>query len=272
MRHVCWVLGLLVLFAASAALAGTAETASQAASGVAAGSAFVPKAPDITPGAAGPLTAMCGVLKSRPAFSFTAEVSAEHVYPNGQTIQITRIVKMAVKRPDKLYARITGDERDRLFVYDGKTVAVADFDRGVYAIADAPATIDAMLDMLTQKYGINAPLSDLLYADPCATMLQDVRTGDCVGSHLAAGKTCDHLAFAQKDADWQLWVEKGKTPLPRKLVITDKEVMGWPQFAATFTDWDLNPRLPAGLFAFSPEKDARRIDFRPLISDQGETK
>lgn len=274
MRHLCWILGLLVWLAASPVLAGTEEKGLETASEGKAAS--VPgaqaKAPDITPEAAAPVAAMCELLKSRPAFTFIAEVNAEQVYPNGQTVQLTHKVEVAVKRPDKLYSRVTGDERNRIFVYDGKTVAVADLDRGVYAIADAPPTIDAMLDMMAEKYGVDAPLSDLLYADPCVAMLHDVRTGDCVGAHQAVGKSCDHLAFTQKDSDWQLWVEKGKPPLPRKLVINDKQVMGWPQFAATFSDWDLNPRLPAGLFTFAPQKDARRIDFMPLVSGQGETK
>jgi hypothetical protein len=272
MRHACWILGLLVLLAAPTALAGTGDTGPGKADEAKPGNAAASKAPDITPETAGSIQAMCGLLKSRTTFSFTAEVAGEHVYPNGQTIQLTQYVEVAVKRPDKLYSRVTGDERDRVFVYDGKTVTVADLDRGVYAVVDAPATIDATMDMLADKYGIDAPLSDLLYADPCAAMLEHVRTGDYVGTHLAAGKMCDHLAFVQKDSDWQLWVERGKVNLPRKLVINDKEVMGWPQFSATFIDWNLNPRLPAGLFSFVPGKDLRKIDFMPLVSSQGEAK
>jgi hypothetical protein len=272
MRHACWIFGVLVLLAAPAALAGTGDTGPDKVAEARTGNSVVPKAPDITPETAASIQAMCEVLKSRPAFSFAAELSGEHVYPNGQNIQLTRYIEVTVKRPDKIYSRVTGDERDRIFVYDGKTVTVADLDRGVYAVVDAPATIDATIAMLSTKYGIDAPLSDLLTADPCADMLEQVRTGDYVGSHLAAGKMCDHLAFSQKDSDWQLWVERGKVSLPRKLVINDKNIMGWPQFSATFTDWNLNPRLPAGFFTFVPRKDLRRVDFMPLASGQGEAK
>ena len=268
MRHSLWILGLLAWLAVWAAPAAATQDEKAEKAGTTAGQA----APDIAPEAAAPMQAMCGLLKSRPSFAFTAEVDVDHVYPNGQTVQIARIVDVVLKRPDKLYARVTGDDRDRVFVYDGKTMTVADFDRGVYAVVDAPPTIDQTLDLLAAKYGVVAPQSDILYSDPCARMLRGVRTGDCVGSHLAAGKTCDHLVFAEKDADWQLWVEKDKTPLPRKLVITDKEIMGWPQYGVVFTKWDLNPRLPADLFTFTPQPDARRIDFLPLVTDQGQTK
>ncbi|WP_254845359.1 DUF2092 domain-containing protein [Desulfovibrio sp. DV] len=63
-------------------------------------------------------------------------------------------------------------------------------------------------------------------------------------------------------------MEKGKSALPRKVVITDKNGMGWPQYAATFTDWDTAPRLPADLFTFKPGKDLRRIEFTPMIAGQ----
>lgn len=230
------------------------------------------KPPDITPETKAAIGAMCDFLKKQPALTFSVEVAREQVYPNGQTIQLTRLLDVALKRPNKLFIRITGDERDRIFVYDGKTVAMADLDKGVYAVLDAPPTIDAMLTMLSQQYGLSAPTSDFLYSDPCVALLDDVKTGDLLGEHLAAGRPCQHLAFTQKDVDWQLWVENGKQPLPRKLVINDKEKMGWPQFSATFTHFDLHPRLAPGLFTFTPAKDAHKIDFVPLAKSQAPDK
>jgi len=123
--------------------------------------------------------------------------------------------------------------------------------------------VDGLLTLLAEKYGMVAPLSDFLVSDPCAALLDNVQVGDDLGEHLAAGKACEHLAFTQKDVDWQLWIENGKSPLPRKLVINDKEKMGWPQYSATLTKFDLHPKLPAGLFTFKPAKDARQIDFIP---------
>lgn len=230
------------------------------------------KAPDITPETNAAVGAMCDFLKKQKAVAVTVEVAREQVYPNGQTVQLTRRLDVAVKRPDKLFIRITGDERDRVFVYDGKTVAMADLDKGTYAVLDAPPTIDAMLAMLAHQYGLSAPTSDFLYSEPCAALLDDVKTGDLLGRHLAAGRPCLHLAFTQNDADWQLWVEDGKQPLPRKLVINDKEKMGWPQYSATFTHFDLHPRFPAGLFRFTPAKNARKIDFVPLATGQAQDK
>ena len=99
-----------------------------------------------------------------------------------------------------------------------------------------------------------------------------VQVGDDLGTHLAAGLPCRHLAFTQPDVDWQLWIEQGTAPLPRKLVITDKQKMGWPQYAVTFTGFDFQPSLPEKLFTFTPEKNARKIEFLPLARPQGQAK
>ncbi|OLN26924.1 Outer membrane protein [Desulfovibrio sp. DV] len=188
MRRSLWIVVLLACLAVPAVGKAQSQTAAPEPA----------KTPDIAPEAAAPVAAMCRDLASRSALAFSAEITEEQVYPNGQTVQLTRFADVALKRPDKLYSRVTGDERDRVFVYDGKTVTVADYDRGVYAVIDAPPTIDATMAMLSEKYGLVAPLSDLLYADPCKELLANVRTGDCVGVHTAAGVACDHLAFTQK--------------------------------------------------------------------------
>ena len=91
------------------------------------------------------------MMRSSRGMAFRAEVSQEQVYPKGQTVQVNRVLDVVLRRPDKLYARVTGDGRDRLFVYDGKTATRADLDKGVYAVLDAPATVDALLTMETER-------------------------------------------------------------------------------------------------------------------------
>jgi len=214
MRRMFSALAVVALLGVAAAQAAPPTDKPEAAPKETAQAAPAAKAPDITPETANALGAMCEFLKAQPVMAFRAEVSQEQVYPKGQTVQVNRVLDVVLRRPDKLYARVTGDGRDRLFVYDGKTATRADLDKGVYAVLDAPATVDALLTMLEEKYGIVAPLSDILYADPCASLLDDVQVGDTLGDHLAAGKSCRHLLFTQKNADWQLWIENGKEPVP----------------------------------------------------------
>ena len=89
----------------------------------------------------------------------------------------------------------------------------------------------------------------------------DIKGAIAVGPSLVWGVECDQYAFRQDDVDWQLWIEKGKTPVPRKLVITTRQEEGQPQYVAVLR-WDLAPKLDDKTFVFAPPKDARRIVFR----------
>jgi hypothetical protein len=53
-------------------------------------------------------------------------------------------------------------------------------------------------------------------------LIKGVQEARYVGMSQIADTKCHHLAFRQKLLDWQLWVEDGDKPLPRKLVITYK--------------------------------------------------
>jgi hypothetical protein len=61
--------------------------------------------------------------------------------------------------------------------------------------------------------------------------------------------------------DWQIWIEDGDKPLPKKFVITTKWMTGAPQFTVLVKSWNLSPKLTEDLFTFVPPKGAQRIDF-----------
>ena len=58
------------------------------------------------------------------------------------------------------------------------------------------------------------------------------------------GVECDHLAFRNLETDWQIWIERGERPLPRKYVITSKTVATAPQYTLRLRDW-LRSLVPA---------------------------
>lgn len=71
---------------------------------------------------------------------------------------------------------------------------------------------------------------------------------------------CDQLAFSGEEVDWQIWIENGATPLPRKLVIHYKMRPGSPQYQARIRTWDLSPMHSAKQFEFVPPAGAERIE------------
>jgi hypothetical protein len=154
----------------------------------------------------------------------------------------------------------TGDTLHRSSWYDGRSLTVLNKKRLVYATVEVPGTVDAVLDKIAQDYQVVIPLSDFLYSDPYATLMDGVLSGAYLGMHQAAGVPCHHLAFAQEDSQWQIWIDAGPRPLPRKFAIAYVDEPGVPQYQATFRRWVLDPKLSEESFRFKPPEGAKRIE------------
>jgi hypothetical protein len=87
-----------------------------------------------------------------------------------------------------------------------------------------------------------------------------VQRGVYLGLHEAAGVPCHHLSFEQATIDWQLWIDAGEDPLPRKLVIAYKTEDEVPQYAVTLHKWNLDARVPEPLFHFEPPEGTTRVE------------
>ena len=78
-----------------------------------------------------------------------------------------------------------------------------------------------------------------------------------VGPSDVGGTTCEHYAFRQEEIDWQIWIQMGDHPLPRKLVITTKTDEARPQHTAVYT-WNLAPSYNDPAFEFDPPAGRRQ--------------
>jgi len=212
------------------------------------------------------LREMSEYLQTAVEFTFRAEVTYDSVTATGGKIQYGGRADVAVRRPDRLHVEYTGDERQNWFVLDGREVTVYDAIVNVYAVAEVPADIDSAIDRMVEQYGFSVPIADLVYADPYSTLTGNVVQGSLVGRHAVDGTVCHHLAFSQETIDWQIWIEDGPRPLPRKLVITYKEEVGSPQYTARLSSWDFQPRLADSYFQFHPPAGADEIEFLPIQS------
>jgi len=194
-----------------------------------------------------------------PRFALEAEETFDEI-PDGELRrELTNVRRVAVERPNHIAADATGDTLSRAAWYDGRTMTVLDKEHNVYATIEVPETIDATLDKLQDEYGVVLPLADLLYADPYAVLTEGVTYGRYLGIHQAAGVACHHLAFSQETIEWQIWIDAGKLPLPRKLVITYVQEPGEPQYSATIRRWTLDGKVPEGLFTFEAPEGAQKI-------------
>jgi len=133
----------------------------------------------------------------------------------------------------------------------------------VYAQVAAPGTLEDMLDFARTKLDIVAPAGDLVYKNAYDILMDGVTDGMVVGKAVIEGVRCDHLAFRAPQVDWQIWIQDGAQPLPRKVVITTLDVPNAPQFSVTVTHWNLNPAFDAQTFRFTPQAGDKQIEFLP---------
>ena len=178
-------------------------------------------------------------LARAKAFALEAEELFDEVPEQSPRRQLTSTRRAALRRPDRLVGDVSGDAMNRSFWYDGKLFSALDKEQNVWASGGVPATVDAALDWVFERTGTVVPLADFLYVDSYARLMGAVQRGEYLGIHEAAGVPCHHLAFEQATIDWQIWIDAGKDPLPRKLVITYKTEDEVPQYTATIRKWNL---------------------------------
>jgi hypothetical protein len=200
------------------------------------------------------------------AFALEAEELYDEVPEHRPRRQLTNLRHVALRRPNRLAGDASGDAVNRSFWYDGQTFSALDKEHHVWASGAVPPTVDAALDWVFEQTGTVVPLADFLYANPYDRLMPGVQRGDYLGVHDVAGIPCHHLAFEQATIDWQIWIDAGAEPLPRKLVITYKTEDEVPQYAVTIRKWNLAPRLPDDLFVFTAPEGAARVAVPALAS------
>jgi hypothetical protein len=201
-------------------------------------------------------------LRNQQVFAVQARMTTDDVIGNGQKVQYAGTVDLKVRRPDRLRMNIAGDRRNEHIYYDGKNFTVYGERVGYYAVFPAPGTLAELKDVLEKKYAFDLPLADLFYwgteQDGTAAILAATK----IGASNIDGYVCDHFAFHQKDVDWELWIEQGGRPVPRKYVITTITEKIRPQHSMVL-NWDLAPRLDEQTFTFVPPATAHQIEFQP---------
>jgi hypothetical protein len=214
--------------------------------------------PQIEPDAMAALQRMGAYLRSLKAFQVDAVTTSEEVLEDGQKVQFSSETNVVARVPDRLRVSVNGDRRDRLWVYDGKELTLFARRVNYYATVPAPPTIGQVADMIQAKYDIELPLEDLFRWGGPQSQDAAIRSAMFIGPSEIGGVTCGHYAFRQEGLDWQVWIQLGDFPLPRRLVLTTLTDEARPQYVATYT-WNLAPSFNDAAFTFVPPKGAGRV-------------
>ncbi|MBP1750733.1 MAG: putative rane protein [Deltaproteobacteria bacterium] len=211
------------------------------------------------------LKAMSDYVNSQKAIEITFDSDIEVITPQLEKIQFTNSGDVLLSRPNKLRAHRVGGYADVALFFDGKTVSVYGKHINSYAQFDSPGTIDQLIEALRQGYGVALPGADLLLSNSYETLMADVKEARYIGRGVIDGRECEHLAFRNFDTDWQLWVEVGKSPIPRKLVITSKTLNNAPQYTLRVKSWKTGIEPMQNAFAFTPPAKAKKLGPDALI-------
>lgn len=206
------------------------------------------------------LRQMGSYLRSLKAFTVNATTTRDEVTWKGEKIQVGGTVEYLVRTPDCLRADIRTDRKQRQILYDGRVLTVFAPRMLLYATVPAPPTIGSMLDTASKRLRIDFPLADLFLWGTKREGLKELTSARYVGPAYIDGSDTDQYAFRQRGADWQIWIQRGPTPVPRKLVITTTSDRALPQYVATLK-WNVDASLSDSEFTFVPPTSAQRIVF-----------
>ncbi len=208
------------------------------------------------------LQAMSGHLAKAKTVSFRARTLFDEVRKSGIKIKSGRKVRVLLRRPDKLRAMSVGDNgAARGAWFDGARLTV--WLRHSNRVMELPFAggADGLLDALIEKHDVQLPLADLLYSDVAKAFEGSIVSAEHLGLRRVAGVQCHHLSFESTGADWQIWIQAGAAPLPRRFAISYVNSPEKPEFLAHLDRWILDAEAPDSHFRAAVPEGAEKIPF-----------
>lgn len=203
---------------------------------------------------------MSDYLGAQKAIAFDYDTNLEFVTTDQQKLALASSGAVTLARPDKIRATRTGGFADVEMVFDGKTLTLHRKDDNLFAQAEAPGSIDNLIDTLRDKYHRPVPGADLLTSNVYEQLMPLVVDTKDLGSGVIGGVECNHIAFRTEEVDWQIWIAVGDRPYPCRLTITSKLVAGFPQYTAQISDWKAGGEVAADDFSFKNQTGAKKVE------------
>lgn len=212
------------------------------------------------------LKASAARLGAARSMSFTATVSYEYPSKLGPALVFTTRYDVTLQRPDKFKVLTLGDGPVSEFYYDGRTMLAFAPAENLVAVADAPATIDAMLKSAYDQAAIFYPFTDLVASDPYAALGDGARLAFYIGaSEQVAGVRTEMLAWANDDVFIQVWIG-ADDQLPRRLRAVYRADPLRLRHDMLLSDWQLDPVLAADAFDAGKALGAQKIAFSAPVA------
>ena len=213
------------------------------------------------PAALALLGRMCARLQAAKTFTVRGQASLELPMADGELATFYNQFETAVRRPDGLAARRTGDLPEFHFAFDGKAMTVHVPGLGKWGTMGAPATIDALLPAMAEEGGLNMPFDELMVADPYAAVTTGITEAVHAGQAFVQGKQVEHLVLTSAQLRVEYWIDP-TTALPARSLVVYVDHPLRPHFIVEYAEWKLDPKLPDATFALPRPQGAAEVTFR----------
>ncbi len=208
------------------------------------------------------LMRMSRYLAGTQSYSVSIDSNYDAIQESGERIEFAERRRILLHRPDRARVEVERSDGDRgLLLFDGKQITAFKSGDNVYATVEQPATVDLALVYLVRDLQVTLPLARLFLTTLPEELEKRVESVAFVETETLFNVPVDHLAARTVNVNFQVWVAQGAQPLPRRIVITYRDVPGQPQFRADLFDWNVAPQVTADRFAFTPPAGAEKVPF-----------
>src|SRR5205823_5049856 len=109
---------------------------------------------NIDPAAVDAVKKMGAYLRSLKAFQVIADVTHDDVLEDGLIVQSNSKVDLLAAKPNRMRVEVAGDDKHRLYLYDGKNFTVWGRILNYYATVPAPPTIPELFQKIDENYDV----------------------------------------------------------------------------------------------------------------------
>lgn len=210
------------------------------------------------------LKGMSDYMTSQKSISFNYDADLEVMTKDDRKLALLSSGTVVLNRPDKIRFTRSGGFADIELMSDGKTLTLFGKNANIYLQADAPGTVDQLVNDLQEKFRRPMPAADLLLTNSYDELTSDVTDIKDLGSGVIGGVECDYLAFRKKEVDFQIWIAQGSKPYPCRFSITSRTVPGSPQYSIQLRDWKTGSDVPTADFSFENTSNASKVEIKEV--------
>jgi hypothetical protein len=217
--------------------------------------------PQLEPKAIEILKAMSSTLAAAHSMTFTADITYESPTRQGPPLVYATQSEVTIVRPNKLRVITPGDGPASEFYYDGKTIMAYAPAENLVAVADAPPTLDATLEMAFGAAAVYFPFTDVIVSDPYKDIADGLSVAYYVGqSRIVQGITTDIVAYVTNGVFIQAWIG-ADDHLPRILraIYLDDKLQQ--RHILAMSNWKLDPDVSPDAFGSPAAANAKHIKF-----------